>query len=684
MVGSAPQPQSQPQPQPSTAPPSAEEEALKRNTDCVYFLASPLTCKKGSECEYRHSDVARVNPRDCYYWLHGNCLNPKCAFRHPPLDGVLGTQKPTPTGLSVPTTQTATAPMPHIPNNSTKLGAVCIYFQKGYCLKGDWCPFLHAPPSLNNKASIALGTTFTAESSAGFKKASSGLDKSVQERNSLPVNVAKTVKDIPQGKQTVEKPAPAALRNELAVNRRVPQTSGVVEFPGYKRAPYASNGIQENWTGHVQQSHLFDEPELNSKDADELSREPSPGFDVLVDDENRESEYYPGDDRYGMSMEHEGGNEYDIDHATDYNMIAAVDDERYQDSLGYDSHERHRGQHPWDHRRGSSERMSGVSHLERRSYDTGDNLTQADQFDLRHRLSKQKQSNGLRSVINHEHVRDHQVGDRNYKGLRRDEKHISVRENTRSSRLQGRITLPGADRTRISGRLSPVKTNIPSNQGRIRDRIKGRVDEAFNNGGKNLRGLHIRDAAIDNITDFAGPKSLAELKNKKNDGPIRQHTTEQQSLGKRKKSVVGDYQQSENSVSFEGPKPLEEILKRKRGETTAPTTTEAENQDMDVIKIEEPDSTYGEENIEAAPNSMLHSFESKIEAEDGAHPEDGVGQESEAYDQGGEEDDYEQVAGEDGEDPYAFDGENEDAAGEYIDEDDDDDDFAKKMGIMYT
>ena len=25
---------------------SAQEEALKSNTDCVYFLASPLTCKK--------------------------------------------------------------------------------------------------------------------------------------------------------------------------------------------------------------------------------------------------------------------------------------------------------------------------------------------------------------------------------------------------------------------------------------------------------------------------------------------------------------------------------------------------------------------------------------------------------------------------------------------------------------
>ena len=39
------------QPPPPLAPAastktSAEEEALKRNTDCVYFLASPLTCKK--------------------------------------------------------------------------------------------------------------------------------------------------------------------------------------------------------------------------------------------------------------------------------------------------------------------------------------------------------------------------------------------------------------------------------------------------------------------------------------------------------------------------------------------------------------------------------------------------------------------------------------------------------------
>lgn len=38
---------------------------------------------QGSECEYRHSDGARVNPRDCWYWFNGSCLNSKCSFRHP-------------------------------------------------------------------------------------------------------------------------------------------------------------------------------------------------------------------------------------------------------------------------------------------------------------------------------------------------------------------------------------------------------------------------------------------------------------------------------------------------------------------------------------------------------------------------------------------------------------------------
>ncbi|XP_057777781.1 uncharacterized protein LOC130996291 [Salvia miltiorrhiza] len=84
----------------------------------------------GSECEYRHSDIARVNQRDCWYWLHGSCLNPKCAFRHRPLEELGG-------------------PASNVPNAFTKPAVACVFFQKGHCLKGDWCPFLHAP---NTKA----------------------------------------------------------------------------------------------------------------------------------------------------------------------------------------------------------------------------------------------------------------------------------------------------------------------------------------------------------------------------------------------------------------------------------------------------------------------------------------------------------------------------------------------------
>lgn len=46
MVGTKPPIESAAVPPAQTVTASAEEEALKRNTDCVYFLASPLTCKK--------------------------------------------------------------------------------------------------------------------------------------------------------------------------------------------------------------------------------------------------------------------------------------------------------------------------------------------------------------------------------------------------------------------------------------------------------------------------------------------------------------------------------------------------------------------------------------------------------------------------------------------------------------
>ncbi|KAI5081812.1 hypothetical protein GOP47_0001555 [Adiantum capillus-veneris] len=105
------------------------DEAQKRNTDCVYFLASPLTCKKGADCEYRHSEAARVNPRDCWYWLSGNCLNASCSFRHPPLDGRPGVSASNTSQVaggpsSAATSTTATiAAVPSIPSTQTTVSA---------------------------------------------------------------------------------------------------------------------------------------------------------------------------------------------------------------------------------------------------------------------------------------------------------------------------------------------------------------------------------------------------------------------------------------------------------------------------------------------------------------------------------------------------------------------------------
>ncbi|KAK4786151.1 hypothetical protein SAY86_002840 [Trapa natans] len=109
-----------------------DEEMLKRRTDCVFFLASPLTCKKGVECEYRHSEIARLNLRDCWYWLAGNCLNPACGFRHPPLD--LHNEAMLESSVSHQSSSTV-----------KKTNAPCYFYYNGFCNKGNTCHFSHGP-----------------------------------------------------------------------------------------------------------------------------------------------------------------------------------------------------------------------------------------------------------------------------------------------------------------------------------------------------------------------------------------------------------------------------------------------------------------------------------------------------------------------------------------------------------
>ncbi|EEF32137.1 conserved hypothetical protein [Ricinus communis] len=586
--------QQQQQQQATASALSAEEEALKRNTDCVYFLASPLTCKKGSECEYRHSEYARVNPRDCYYWLNGSCLNPKCGFRHPPLDGLFGIQAATSAGPSLPQSQKVAAPAVHAPQNPGKQAVPCIFFQKGFCLKGDRCAFVHGPSPTSNKISQPVGPSAGTELPPQTK-AYGGPQKLTQDQRTPQANFSRAVEASTEAK-LASKSEIGSRRDVVGVERNLPPSKSMdVEVAKYKVTDLhpVVNGNSSRFN-RLHQSQVPDDQNFqNGKDVDELLRESSPGFDVLVDDELRNSDFYHGEDQYGRTTGPEGRN---------LNPV------------------------------GSS-------------------------------------SNGSDLRVERE-----------------------------------------IDKGRSRGRLSPGRSQIPSHQGRLRDRIKGRVEEDYDSEGRSIRGNRMRrEMTDDRNTDFAAPKSLAELKGTKSIEGVMQ-----QSLGKRKQ--LGDHQPSEGDLSFEGPMPLSEILKRKRqagvaasgsassfnkhddnqkeskeglpGSPNNAAVTEIENgpsfvkneANRQVLKDDDvPKSATAVENTEVdlGQCSQLPN-QSEPETEDGMIVDDGVEEEEyEVDDQG--EGDYEYEQGDEGE--YYEEGENAEGEEEYVDENEE---FAKKLGVVFT
>ncbi|BBN00901.1 zinc finger CCCH domain-containing protein 11 [Marchantia polymorpha subsp. ruderalis] len=255
-----------------------DEEQLKKNTDCVYFLASPLTCKKGNDCEFRHSESARVNPRDCRYWLGGNCLNWDCPFRHPPLEGR-------------PTVAANAAPIPGVANKSR---IPCYFFSQGFCAKGEKCTFMHGTPSLAPK------------SSAPQRPVRSGPASAIESNDKESVPAANGVAAKPNIEVTLETQAPAETRPA--------HVGGVQTSPRKEVRTYPGTGANQNGgargrsegpsSGHVGSGRLRirqvqpgDDRVQNGMEQDEWWEESSPGFDVLVDDGPEQSRY-PDDSEF--------------------------------------------------------------------------------------------------------------------------------------------------------------------------------------------------------------------------------------------------------------------------------------------------------------------------------------------------------------------------------------------------
>lgn len=705
--------------------------------------------EQGNECEYRHSEYARVNPRDCRYWLSGNCLNPKCSFRHPvsvfiydnqilyfhaylsiflcyclvvwilltafcffikPLDGLLGTQAATAGGPSVsaPQSQIPTASATHAPYNSSKQAVPCFFFQKGLCLKGDRCAFMHGPPapSTGNKVAAQVPVTSQGAENPSFKKPFGTNDKYTQERKTSHGNVAKS------GGGPELKPAPkiesAPKRNMFELEKEMPPpTVGFDnETSRFKTSsPPVTNGPTVVRSNRLHQARVPDDHNFHSgKDSDEFLRESSPGFDVLVADELRNSDYYHGEDEFGKARGQDERNldslnEYDLGHSGDYGLAADIDRERFRVPQGYESYDHMQEPYVWEQHRKAS------AHLDRRTRRRSDSPENAEVSDLRHHLSKRRKGNGLKSVVSHDYALEGHGEEQSHRSFPRKDS-LPLNESSLGNRFRGRIKIPANggtdqlerdDRGRNRGRLLSGRLQA-TQQGRIHDRMRGRLqDDERRNSKDRLMG---RELIGGDWSDFAGPKSLSELKNGRNT-----ENRELQPLGKRG-TLRDDHPLSEDDLQFDGPKPLSEILKeKKRGGAGGRAGADSGNGKSSDIKNEEVTNGLDPTPVTNTQNGVLsetkeyvnnqNNEESKLEVSDAVGGDtvatDGQYEEG-MYDEAGEdqyyegdeprEGDYEYEQGDDGYYEYEQGEEGENQEEDYVDEDGDD--FAKKIGVIHS
>ncbi|CAO1940262.1 unnamed protein product [Urochloa humidicola] len=514
----------------SAARPDEEEARRRRSTDCIYFLASPLTCKKGNDCEFRHSDAARMNPRDCWYWFNGNCANPKCSFRHPPLDNLLGAPT-TPRAPQQPAAQVSVPAQAHgsIP---AKQGVPCYYFQKGMCAKGDRCAFSHGPQFAGNPAP---------QPAAAAKVFTPALQPNPQLKNSWTKPSPSAQQNSPAGMPDKSKLS-ACDANPIQkqhVMSRVDHSSRI--YQNHSNS-YAQSGTTKHY--HPQHS-VQDDLTENGMEVGEYVREPSAGSGVPVSSVDDDSE---------KSFK---GNHSSYHHRTNGTGM---------------TRQTHGGYEPERSYRSSTERVSSEKRISHRepmpAVATGSS-------DLRHRLLKQRRlNNNTRSTEAPDTNDPYPKREHNDEHRRRGEEHDGPLSR---SRLRDRIRLPGEtsfDRIESHsekewdrgprGRLSPPRHS--DLRGKLHERLKARSAEEI--PGDSAKSLVAKAGSSEDAgsLNFAGPKSLAELKAKKGVGSSTGEDAIIKGIGS--SPLTSGIISSREPAPFEGPKPLSAILKRKREEAS--------------------------------------------------------------------------------------------------------------------
>lgn len=535
----------------------------------------------------------------------------------------------------------------------------CVFFQKGMCVKGDMCSFLHTP----NPAGYKKQHPAEAKPAADPQFSKKPIENYTGEKKLLDANISKAVKahvDISAAPRVTS----AGLRDARGVEGYVPKHVGyepVVQkkvVPSFTEGDHSTQLLQKYGSDDNNSFH-------NGKDADDVLRESSPGFDVLVDNEARDSEYYHVEDQYGRRSQ-EGGNsvnEYD----PDFSAIADGDGEAFRGQR-FDPYDQREERYAWGHRRVSSERGD---RSERRVFAEDERSENILESDLRYRLGKQRKVNGMRSVGSHDYAAPDSLLERGYRDSRRD----TPRESSvSSSRLQGRIKLrerSNGEEAHFDRRTERGRDRSESSQGRLRDRIKGRIEE--NHSGNQERGLRAPWARRKEMEDerksrISAPKSIAETKSSKEESKM------EPSLGKRKSLEEDHHGHKRSGDSFAPPLPFSEILKRKRAAASGGSSNKKDETPQEKIsKDEAGDETklITEEKTEVVsepkPAHKAEPEEGTIMEEEEVIGEEGeqVYEEEEAYegDELNGEYYYEEGYEEDGEYTYE---EGENAEGEVV------------------
>ncbi|KAF5749648.1 zinc finger CCCH domain-containing protein 34-like isoform X2 [Tripterygium wilfordii] len=530
-----------------------EEEFRKRNTDCVYFLASPLTCKKGIDCEYRHNELARLNPRDCWYWLAGTCVNPTCAFRHPPLD--VHTEEPS-----------ESASLSHQSSVPANKGSIpCYFFFNGFCNKGDKCLFLHGPDG-----NVAFGKPSKTKSAVP--------DVVPSENKSLAGNnIRSTLIDahLNPSENVPEVPADIQLRCKNVLQLPVPidalqqSPSPLIDvFESKEAAMHMSNSLVPV-QGFIQKRSGWckdqsSEEELDNHIDPEDLRESSPGFDVLVDDDKSQHMGYEDNPEYLLVHDGECAElnshflGYDFEDPIEcnhmYTEVELVHEGKRDDSFDCLDNE-----HLFDNARKvlrhSRQRIiDTISSRKRKIFPTELDANKYGVRDLRECLRKSRITDGLSTARLPRRHKSSQLNGESQGGRRR---HGVTRRL--HGRLGSEVGHNSVESLGVSGALSngDKRRGFPrhSMRNRLRQRYEAKMNAKPRYPASEISRKEFTSERISTQASsvFSGPKTLSQIREER-----------------RKKEENRDccrkveHSNTTASADFQGPKPLTEILKNKR------------------------------------------------------------------------------------------------------------------------